>query len=97
MGFETKGKTRRLLPNCYLFAARLLSKRLCESALPPIADIATSVVACPLSARKRHMHCSKTASLFDHLVGGYEQLVRHGETEHPGGLVIDDQLELVQL
>jgi hypothetical protein len=38
------------------------------------------------------MHCSKTASLFDHLVGGYEQLVRHGETEHPGGLVIDDQL-----
>jgi hypothetical protein len=63
----------------------------------PKADKIVDRSLSPLCARKRHMHCSKTASLFDHLVGGYEQLVRHGETEHPGGLVIDDQLELVQL
>src|SRR5262249_57897718 len=33
----------------------------------------------------------------DHLVGGNEQLVRHGEPEHPGCLVIDHQLELARL
>src|SRR5262249_46318869 len=32
--------------------------------------------------------------LFNHLVGGNEQLIRHGEVEHPGGLGVDDQLEL---
>ena len=32
---------------------------------------------------------SKTVALFDHLVGGREQLVRHGEAEHPGGRDID--------
>jgi hypothetical protein len=30
--------------------------------------------------------------LFDHLVGAAEQRQRHGETEHSGGLRIDDQL-----
>src|SRR2546430_7313372 len=30
----------------------------------------------------------------DHLVGGHEQLVGHAEAEHPGGLGVDDQLEL---
>ena len=29
-----------------------------------------------------------------HLVGGDEQLVGHSEAEHPGGLGVDDQLEL---
>src|SRR6266446_7600552 len=33
----------------------------------------------------------------DHLVGSHEQLVRHGEAEHPGGLGVDDQLELRRL
>src|SRR5262249_19341468 len=33
-------------------------------------------------------------SLFDHLVGGDEQLVRHGEAEHLGGRGVDDELEL---
>ena len=34
---------------------------------------------------------------FDHLVGGREQRRRHGEAEHPGGLEVDDQLELGRL
>src|SRR5262245_18814608 len=36
----------------------------------------------------------QTGSLFDHLVGGGKYCRRHGEVEHPGGLGIDDQLEL---
>src|SRR5260221_12838013 len=39
------------------------------------------------------MHCSKTASLFDHLVGEREQLVRYGQAERLGGLAIEDQLD----
>src|SRR5215813_2654936 len=37
------------------------------------------------------------SSLFDDLVGAGEQLRRHGETEHPGRLSIDDKLELARL
>ena len=40
---------------------------------------------------------SPRPSLFDHLVGGGEQRWRHGEAEHPGGLGVDDQLELGRL
>jgi hypothetical protein len=36
-------------------------------------------------------------SLLDHLVGGDEQLVRHGEAERPGRLDVDDELELGRL
>ena len=39
----------------------------------------------------------QTASLFDHLVSGREQLVRHGEADGPGSLGVDDQLELGRL
>ena len=38
------------------------------------------------SARRRRIASCKTS--FDHLVGGDEQLVRNGETERLGGLVI---------
>src|SRR4029434_4406539 len=46
------------------------------------------------SATTGLMRCSKTAFLFDHLVGGREQRWWHGETEHPCRRVIDDELEL---
>jgi hypothetical protein len=36
----------------------------------------------------------QTAPLFDHLVGGNEQGLRHGEAERLGGLQINDKLEL---
>jgi hypothetical protein len=39
----------------------------------------------------------QTAPLFDDLVGGHEQFVGHSEAEHPGGLMIDDELELARL
>src|SRR4249919_905238 len=35
--------------------------------------------------------------LFDHLVGRYEQRLRYGKAEHPGGLGVDDQFELGRL
>jgi hypothetical protein len=31
---------------------------------------------------------------FDHLIGGCEQPIRHGEVERFGGLEVDDQFEL---
>jgi hypothetical protein len=38
----------------------------------------------------------ETPALLDHLIGSGEQGCRHGEVEHPGGLGIDDQLELAR-
>ena len=42
-------------------------------------------------------HLEPPFTSFDHLVSGHEQLVRHGQAEHPRGLVVDDQLELGRL
>src|SRR5215472_317658 len=39
----------------------------------------------------------QTETLFNHLVGGYEQLVRHGDVEHPCRAGVDDQLKLGRL
>src|SRR5215471_9401450 len=39
----------------------------------------------------------RLAHSFDHLVGAGEQLGWYGEAEHPGGLGIDNQLELARL
>jgi hypothetical protein len=63
------------------------------SALPPKADIAArrlNVRFVPIADSCR----AANRSLFDDLVGGREQRRRHGKAEHPGGLMIDDQLEL---
>jgi hypothetical protein len=38
------------------------------------------------------MQYSKTAPLFDHLVGTAEERYRDGEAQRPGGLEVDDQL-----
>src|SRR5262245_65910068 len=49
------------------------------------------------AAGKFHFEPSLSGLLFDHLVGGDEQLVWHSEPEHPGGLVVDNELELARL
>jgi hypothetical protein len=56
------------------------------SALPPKADMcgATRDVLWANSG-----HCA----LFDHLVGAREHRVRHTDSEHLSGLLIDDQLD----
>jgi hypothetical protein len=50
-----------------------------------------------VSKGKVHAEIGSNSELFDNLVGGHEQLVRHGEAEHPGGRGVDDQLGLGQL
>src|SRR5207244_3425052 len=39
----------------------------------------------------------RLAHSLDHLVGGDEQFIRHGEAERPGDLMVDNQLELRRL
>jgi hypothetical protein len=39
----------------------------------------------------------QTSSLFDHLVGGGEHRLRHGQAERLGGLEVDHQLEARRL
>jgi hypothetical protein len=41
-----------------------------------------------------HRKLSYCKTLFDCLVCELEQFVRHGETKHPRGRQVDDQLEL---
>ena len=50
-----------------------------------------------LSAISGRKQSQQTVSLFDQFVGGDEQLFRHSKAEHPGGLGVDDQLELARL
>jgi hypothetical protein len=40
------------------------------------------------------MHCSKTGFLFDHVVGGGRQRLRHIKTKRFSSLEVDHQLEL---
>jgi hypothetical protein len=67
------------------------------SALPPLATeertfgIGSFVPEAAVSSR------SKTVALFDHLVGAGKQRCRHGDAQHPGSLVVDDQFELGRL
>src|SRR6266567_1765353 len=39
----------------------------------------------------------RRSASFNHLVGGNEQLVRHGKVEQPRGLPVDDKFELGRL
>src|SRR5450631_149280 len=62
----------------------------------PNSDHSRYECECPLSATSDRRTAANSI-LFDHLVGGGEQCWRHGEAEHPGGLGVDDQLELSRL
>src|SRR5262249_679238 len=53
--------------------------------------------ACPLSATSGCEQSQQTNSLFDHLVGSYQQLVRHLKAERLRTFAIDHQLELGRL
>src|ERR1700730_300275 len=46
---------------------------------------------------ERHYILQQNAALLDNLVGAGEQRRRHREAERPGGLQIDDELELDRL
>src|SRR5262245_20394390 len=49
------------------------------------------------SAGKFHFEPPSRFTSLDHLVGGNEQRLRHGNAEYSCGLVINDQLELARL
>ena len=63
----------------------------------PLCGLKSDMSRGPRSATSGLMRCSKKHLLFDHLVGGREQLVRHGEAKHAGGLVVDHKLEFRRL
>ena len=50
--------------------------------------------ACPLSATSGCEHSQQTNSLFDHLVGEGDQLIRRMEAKHFGDLAVDHELEV---
>jgi hypothetical protein len=57
----------------------------------------SQVSLAPFQSIELHIAASQqntARNSFDHLVGGREQRDRHGEVEHPGGLGVDDQLEI---
>jgi hypothetical protein len=63
------------------------------SAFTPIAFKHWQRSETTLCARNRHMHRSKTASLFDHLVGAQEEISTDRQSERSRCFEIDDKLE----
>ena len=67
---------------------------------PPAADMPPHrlwAAMCQSCREQVQQHTHATDYLLDHLVGGGEQLIGHGDAERPGGLVVDDQLEFRRL
>jgi hypothetical protein len=64
------------------------------SAAGLIAAVRSTDAGSSVSATSRHMQCSKKILSFDHLVGAGEQHGGDLDPEHPGGVGVDDQLEL---
>ena len=54
------------------------------SALPPQSRHREFATTCLLRAKSGCEQSQQGCPLFDHLVGGYQQLVGHREAEHPG-------------
>ena len=71
-----------------------------ESDSPPKADVGADIDLRRFVPKAAASRCSKLGhekQIFDHLVGGHQQLFRYSEAEHPGGRMVDDQLELRSL
>src|SRR5262249_4893275 len=79
----------RLCPVPVIFVRSVRSRRSRHVRFALKADKRTLASICPLSAKRRHMRCSKTAPLFDHLVGAGRQGRRHFDAERTNSSLID--------
>ena len=65
-----------------------------ELSAMPVCDRSRAAAQHVERGHSHHFAPQKTVSLFDHLVGECEQLIRHIQAERVRGLKIDDQLEI---
>src|SRR6516225_3997065 len=66
---------------------------------PPYLQKRTSAerIGMSVKCQKQTPAPQQRTHLFDHVVGDSEERRRDGHAEHGGGLIVDDQLELVRL
>src|SRR5690349_17920278 len=80
----------RLPPWRYIAHKSALKARLCSMSAGLIADISI----CPLCARSGCEQPQQSVALFNHLVGASREPHWHVDTQRPGRLEIEHELEL---